>query len=70
MDFDWLFYLAKVHLNYSKEEFWDSTHAEIYKMWGSHIKFNHWEIKDNNEENNPANDVNYKRVNIENIPFL
>ncbi|AJE10910.1 hemolysin [Clostridium botulinum] len=39
-------------------------------MWKSHIKFNGWEIKNNKEENNSTNDVNYKRVNIEDIPFL
>lgn len=70
IDFDWLFYISKVHLNYTKEEFWDSTHAEIYKMWKAHIKFNGWEVKNNNEENNTKSDINYKKVNIEDIAFL
>ncbi|MCJ8173978.1 hemolysin [Clostridium botulinum] len=39
-------------------------------MWESHINFNKWEIKNNKEENNSTNDVNHKRVNIEDIPFL
>ncbi|HCL51118.1 MAG TPA: hypothetical protein DHW76_09000 [Clostridiaceae bacterium] len=59
--------MAKVHLNYSRDEFWEATHAEIYKMWKAHIKFNGWEVKSDGEENSATN---YKKVNIEDIPFL
>ena len=38
-------------------------------MWKAHVKFNDWEIKSSDEENS-AGDVNYKKVNIEDIPFL
>jgi hypothetical protein len=56
-----------VHLNYTRDEFWEATHAEIYKMWKAHVKFNGWEIKSDGEENSTTN---YKKVNIEDIPFL
>lgn len=69
MDFGWLFYISKVHLHYTREEFWEATHAEIYKMWKAHIKFNGWKINDN-DENNTVSDANYKKVNIEDISFL
>ncbi|MHB9921680.1 hemolysin [Clostridium botulinum] len=39
-------------------------------MWQRHIKFNKWEIRSDNEESNSASNENYKRVNIEDIPFL
>ncbi|WP_189911040.1 hypothetical protein [Clostridium cochlearium] len=52
-------------MHYTKEEFWDATHSEIYKMWKEHIKFNGWEVK-----SNTTSDTNYKKVNIEDIPFL
>mgnify|MGYP000922272059 CR=1 FL=1 len=39
-------------------------------MWKAHIKFNGWEIKNDNDENNTTGDTNYKKVNIEDIPFL
>ncbi|EDT86375.1 hemolysin [Clostridium botulinum] len=39
-------------------------------MWKAHIKFNGWEVKNNNEENNTKSDINYKKVNIEDIAFL
>ncbi|WP_454053971.1 hemolysin [Clostridium sp. Marseille-Q7071] len=39
-------------------------------MWKSHIKFNGWEVKSNNEENDSTSDTRYKKVNIEDIPFL
>ncbi|MBO0530383.1 hemolysin [Clostridium botulinum] len=39
-------------------------------MWNLHCKFNRWKIKDDNEENNPTRDASYKKVNIEDIPFL
>lgn len=48
----------------------DSSHAEIYKMWKAHIKFNRWEVKSDNEENSNVSDTKYKKVNIEDIPFL
>ena len=63
IDFDWLFYIAKVHLNYTKEEFLDSTHAEICKLWKTHIKFNGWTFK--NGENG-ENELSY----IDDVPFL
>ncbi len=68
MDFDWLFYISKVHLNYSKSEFMESTHAEIYKMWMNHMKFNGWE----NDEKDSENKTNKteQRVYIDEIPFL
>ncbi|MBN3418621.1 hypothetical protein EXN00_09665 [Clostridium botulinum] len=62
--------MAHTHLNYSKEEFWNTTHKEIYKQWKTHVKFNGWEVKNNNEENNTTSDINYKKVNIEDIAFL
>jgi len=69
MDFDWLFYISKVHLNYSKVEFMESTHAEIYKMWLSHVKFNGWE---NNEDEKDSENKTQKekKVFIDEIPFL
>lgn len=38
-------------------------------MWNLHCKFNKWEIKADDEENNAPSE-NYKKVNIEDIPFL
>ncbi|MBC2456126.1 hypothetical protein HGI53_02495 [Clostridium beijerinckii] len=59
--------MSKTHLNYTKAEFLESTHAEIYKMWMNHVKFNGWEIKDENNENKSGNE---ERVYIDEIPFL
>ncbi len=39
-------------------------------MWKAHIKFNGWEVKNHNEENNNISDTKYKKVNIEDISFL
>ncbi|WMJ81975.1 hemolysin [Clostridium sp. MB40-C1] len=38
-------------------------------MWKAHIKFNGWKVNSDNE-NNTKSDNNYKKVNIEDIPFL
>lgn len=38
-------------------------------MWKAHIKFNEWEVK-NDDKNNTTSDTNYKKVNIEDISFL
>ena len=59
-----MFYVAHTHLNYTKEEFWNSTFKEIVDMWNLHCKFNRWQIKDDNEENNSTRDASYKKVNI------
>ncbi|AWB30054.1 hemolysin [Clostridium botulinum] len=42
----------------------------MYEQWKCHEKFNKLEIKSDNEENNSTSDLNYKKVNIEDIPFL
>ncbi|WP_077860146.1 hypothetical protein [Clostridium sp. BL-8] len=68
MNFDWLFYISKVHLNYTREEFLCLTHEEIARLWKQHAKFNGWEIKEDNDENN-SNRAE-KRVYIDEIPFL
>ncbi len=42
MDFDWYFYLAKVHLRYSVKEFMESFPKEIDSLWKLHVNFNGW----------------------------
>ena len=69
MDFDWLFYISKVHLNYSKIEFMEATHSEIYKMWMQHVKFNSWE-NDEDEKDSENKTQKEKKVFIDEIPFL
>jgi len=44
-------------------EFWNSTFGEIKKQWKLHLKFNGWELKDTSENS-------YRKMNIEDIPFL
>ena len=36
-------------------------------MWMNHVKFNGWEIKNEDDENKSSNE---KRVYIDEIPFL
>ncbi|AVK50673.1 hypothetical protein AXY43_23120 [Clostridium sp. MF28] len=67
MNFDWLFYICKVHLNFTKDEFMESTHAEIYKIWMNHVKFNGWKIEDKDDENKSNKE---RRVYIDEIAFL
>jgi len=45
----------------------ESTHSEIYRMWMEHLKFNGWEIKDKDNDNNYRKE---KKVHIDEIPFL
>lgn len=49
MDFDWFFYVAKVHLGYSKEEFMKSCPKEVSALWDMHVKFNDWKVKEDRE---------------------
>ncbi|MBS4539827.1 hypothetical protein GOQ27_15235 [Clostridium sp. D2Q-11] len=37
--------MAKVHLNYSKNEFMNSTMKEIVDLWKLHGEFNGWKFK-------------------------
>ncbi|GAB6150203.1 hypothetical protein [Clostridium novyi] len=63
---EWLFYIGKVHLNYTKQEFLNSTFGEIATMWKLHCNFNNWTIKssdDNGSENR------YEKVNIDDLPL-
>ena len=46
----------------------ESTHAEIYKIWMNHVKFNGWEIEDKDNENKSNNKE--RRVYIDEIKFL
>ncbi|NMM65499.1 hypothetical protein HBE96_23250 [Clostridium sp. P21] len=62
--------MAKVHLNYSKTEFLESSFREIVDMWKAHVKFNGWEVKNDDEGNNTNQGDTYKHVNIEDISFL
>jgi hypothetical protein len=39
-------------------------------MWKTHVKFNGWKVKENNDENNEFENKKYKRVNIEELSFL
>lgn len=49
----------------------DSTHKEISKMWREHIKFNRWEVKKDEHENDRTSlDKKYIKMNIEDISFL
>lgn len=57
-----MFYLAKVQLNYSKDEFLNSTAAEITDMWNTHCEFM---SKSENENNYSAG----TRMNIEDFPL-
>lgn len=68
---DWLFYIAKVHLNYSQQEFLNATFREVVTLWKTHVDFNGWKVKETDEQNN-ENDksIVYKKTNIEDIPFL
>lgn len=69
MDFDWFYYIGTVVLNMTEEEFWRSTPRKIGTLFKIHAKTNGWEMK-SNEQNNTQNDTKYKKVNIEDIPFL
>lgn len=57
-----MFYLAKVQFNYSKDEFLNSTAAEITDMWNTHCEFM---SKSENENNYSAG----TRMNIEDFPL-
>ncbi|WP_052102619.1 hypothetical protein [Clostridium botulinum] len=61
-------YISKTHLNYSKEEFLDSTFFEICKMWEQHCKFNGW-TKSEDKENKLRPKQVKKYVNIEDLPI-
>jgi hypothetical protein len=61
LDFDWFFYISKVHLNYSREEFYRSCPKEIGSLWESHIKFNGWKFKE---------DEDNKVYNVDDFPWL
>jgi hypothetical protein len=56
-------------LNHSKEEFLKSCPKEISSLWKLHVKFNGWKFK-KDDENNAKDGVIYKKMNIEDIPFL
>lgn len=60
---EWLFYVSKVHLSYTKQEFLESTFGEIATMWKLHCKFNGWTIKSSDDENK------HKKVNIDDLPL-
>lgn len=65
MDFDWFFYIAKVHLHYSREEFYRSCPKEIETLWKAHTEFNGWKLK------NHSNEYDDDRVyNMDEIPWL
>lgn len=46
-----------------------STHAEIYKMWMNHVKFNGWEIDEEKSDNENKSNKE-RRVYIDQITFL
>ncbi|WP_243187044.1 hemolysin [Clostridium muellerianum] len=48
----------------------ESSFREIVDMWKAHVKFNGWEVKNDDEGNNTNQGDTYKHVNIEDISFL
>jgi hypothetical protein len=46
----------------------EATHSEIYKMWMSHVKFNGWEVEE--QDNSENKSTKERRAYIDELTFL
>ncbi|WP_077894677.1 hypothetical protein [Clostridium felsineum] len=72
IDLDWFFYIAKKHLHYSDEEFWDATPRAILSLWEQHCKFMGWNKNNTNSKGDKINNFNDPStiISLESCTFL
>lgn len=42
MPWEWLYYIGRVQLGFSEDEFWRLTARKLLLTWDEHCKFNGW----------------------------
>lgn len=64
MDFDYFFYIGKVVMGLTEEEFWRSTPRKINALYRIHRRFNGWDKGKEDE------DEGERVYHIDEVPFL